>query len=71
MKIDKADVVAAVKAFEVALGSYLDTPDPISGFGLGLCPVPPRARAKLVDLMAGLIVAVDKIPASKKKGWRQ
>lgn len=71
MKIDKADAVKAVDDFQVALGNYLDMPDPVSGFGLGLSPVHPRVRARLVDLVAGLIVAVNKIPAAKKKGWRQ
>lgn len=71
MKIEKADAVAAAEAFGLKLAAYLDTPDPVSGFGLGLSPAPPRVRAKLADLVAELFVAMNSIPASKKKGWRQ
>ena len=70
VKIERKAAEDAVAAFVKDLAGRLDMPDPVGGFGLGLCPIPPKAKDILASKVAALADAIHKLPAAKR-GWRQ
>jgi hypothetical protein len=63
-KIEKQAAVDAVDAFVKDLVGWLDTPDPIGGFGQGFGPIPSGAREIPASKVAALVKAIKGLPAA-------